>query len=263
MIWSMVTGVEWNGKPVPCRLIIFDKDGTLIDFAATWVPLIRKRVAFLLKALGRDGEIEALLLRSWGIDPANGRIDPRGPCPVSPRSEEIVIGTVTLYHQGYPWDESKQMVIQAFDQADATSDRKKMLKPVAGIQSLLRRLRGGGFSLALATNDERKDTEAMLSWLEIEDLFDVVLCAGEVTLPKPHPETALTILRQLSIPPQEAIFIGDTVADMMTGKKAGLALTIGILEGGITPREELEKVADVVLDSIRDLKFYSDRDAGG
>jgi phosphoglycolate phosphatase-like HAD superfamily hydrolase len=75
--------------------------------------------------------------------------------------------------------------------------------------------------------------------------------------PKPHPETALSILRQLSIPPQEAIFIGDTVADMMTGKKAGLALTIGILEGGITPREELEKVADVVLDSIRELKFFS------
>ena len=179
MIWSMVTGVEWNGKPVPCRLIIFDKDGTLIDFAATWVPLIRKRVAFLLKALGRDGEIEALLLRSWGIDPANGRIDPRGPCPVSPRSEEIVIGTVALYQQGYPWNESKQMVIQAFDEADATRDRKKMLKPVAGIFSLLRRLKSKGFCLALATNDERKDTEAMLSWLEIKDLFDVVLCAGK------------------------------------------------------------------------------------
>jgi phosphoglycolate phosphatase-like HAD superfamily hydrolase len=50
---------------------------------------------------------------------------------------------------------------------------------------------------------------------------------------------------------------------MVTGKKAGVALTIGILEGGITPREELEKVADVVLDSIRDVLFYSDRETGG
>jgi phosphoglycolate phosphatase-like HAD superfamily hydrolase len=32
--------------------------------------------------------------------------------------------------------------------------------------------------------------------------------------------------------------------------------TIGILEGGVTPREELEKVADLVVDSVRELNFY-------
>jgi len=32
--------------------------------------------------------------------------------------------------------------------------------------------------------------------------------------------------------------------------------TIGILEGGVTPRGELEKVADLVVDSIRDLRFF-------
>ncbi len=72
-------GIEFNNKRIPCRLVIFDKDGTLIDFAATWVPLIRKRITLLLKALGRDGEMKSLLLRAWGIDPASGRIDPRGP----------------------------------------------------------------------------------------------------------------------------------------------------------------------------------------
>jgi phosphoglycolate phosphatase len=237
-------------------LIIFDKDGTLINFTETWVPLIRKRVAFLLKALGKNGELEAFLLKSWGIDPTSGRIDPRGPCPVSPRSDEIVIGTMALYQYGYPWDESKQWVTQAFDQADAASNRREMLKPVEGIQPLLSRLKRKGFFLALATSDERRDTEAMLSSLDMEGLFDIVLCAGDVNPPKPHPQTILTICRQLSISPQEAIFIGDTVTDMLMGKNAGVALTVGILEGGVTPREELEKVADIVIDSIRELKFY-------
>jgi phosphoglycolate phosphatase-like HAD superfamily hydrolase len=50
--------------------------------------------------------------------------------------------------------------------------------------------------------------------------------------------------------------VGDAVADMMTGKRAGVALTVGILEGGVTPRQELEKVADLVVDSIRDLRFF-------
>ena len=49
-------GIEHNHKHIPCRLVIFDKDGTLIDFTATWIPLIRKRVAFLLKTLGRRRE---------------------------------------------------------------------------------------------------------------------------------------------------------------------------------------------------------------
>ena len=43
---------------------------------------------------------------------------------------------------------------------------------------------------------------------------------------------------------------------MMMGKRAEVALSIGILEGGVTPKEELEKVADLVVDSIRDLKFF-------
>jgi phosphoglycolate phosphatase-like HAD superfamily hydrolase len=43
---------------------------------------------------------------------------------------------------------------------------------------------------------------------------------------------------------------------MMMGKRAGVALTVGILEGGVTPKEELEKEADLVVNSIQDLRFY-------
>jgi phosphoglycolate phosphatase len=129
---------------------------------------------------------------------------------------------------------------------------------VEGIQTFLHHLKGQGFSLAIATSDERRDTEAVLSVLGLEDLFDRVLCAGEYHPPKPHPEALLTICRELSIPPGEAVFIGDTVTDMVMGKRAGVVLTIGIVEGGVTPGEELGKVADVVVDSIRDLLFFRD-----
>jgi phosphoglycolate phosphatase len=164
---------------------------------------------------------------------------------------------MALYQKGYPWDEAKQWVMRAFDQADATTDRKVLVKPVDGIQTLLPRLKRDGFLLALATSDERRDTEVVLSSLGLEALFDALVCAGEVDSPKPHPEAIFTICRLLSISPDESIFIGDTVTDMIMGKRAGVALTIGIVEGGVTPREELEKVADVVFDSIQDLTFFN------
>lgn len=249
-------GIEYHSRRHPCRLIIFDKDGTLIDFTATWVPLIRKRVKFVLEKVGRSGELEAFLLRSWGIDPVSGKVDPRGPCPVSPRSDEILIGTMALYQHGYHWDEAKQWVSQAFDEADADGDWRKMVVPIRDIQTLLSQLKRDGFYIALATNDERKDTEAILNHLGMDSLFDMILCWGEVTPPKPHPETILTICKKLSVPPNETVMVGDSVTDMMMGKRAGVALTIGILEGGVTPKEELEKVADIVVVSIKELKFY-------
>jgi phosphoglycolate phosphatase len=250
-------GIEYKEKRIPCRLIIFDKDGTLIDFRATWVPLIRKRVSFLLKVLKtNDQELGAFLLKSWGIDPMSGKIDPRGPCPVSPRSDEIIIGTVALYQKGYPWDEAKQWVAQAFDEADADGDWREKVVPIKGIQAFLFQLKEHGFYTALATNDERKDTEAILNYLGMEGFFDIILCAREVDFAKPHPETIFTICRRLNIRPQETVMVGDSVADMMAGKRAGVALTIGILEGGVTPREDLEEVADLVVDSVQDLKFF-------
>jgi HAD superfamily hydrolase (TIGR01509 family) len=165
---------------------------------------------------------------------------------------------MALYQKGYPWDEAKQWVMRAFDQADATTDRKVLVKPVDGIQTFLRSLKRDGFSLALATSDERRDTEAVLSSLDLETLFDALVCAGEVDLPKPHPDAILTLCNRLFIPPGETIFIGDTVTDMIMGKRAQVALTIGIVEGGVTPREELERVADIVFNSIRDLTFFRD-----
>ncbi len=43
---------------------------------------------------------------------------------------------------------------------------------------------------------------------------------------------------------------------MTMGKKAGIALTVGIIEGGITPRVEMEKVADVVIDSLSEIRPF-------
>lgn len=249
----MTKYVSIKGRKIDCRLIIFDKDGTLTDFSKIWIPLTKKRIACIIEEVNGSKELGDSLMRAWGVDSSTDYIDPRGPCVSAPHSEEILIAATVLYQNGYPWNEAKQAVERALERADSLRDYRRDLKPVMGMKDTLKRLKDRGLLLALATCDLRDQTEEILRILGIAHLFDSILSAEEVSHPKPHPQMVLTICKQLNIPPAETILVGDTEVDMAMGKKAGIALTVGILEGGITPRAEMEKVADVVIDSLSEI----------
>ena len=243
-----------KGRKIGCRLIIFDKDGTLTDFPKIWIPLTKKRIACIIEGVNGPEKLGESIMRAWGVDPLTEWIDPRGPCVSAPQSEEILIAATVLYQNGYPWNEAKQAVERALERADSLRDYRRDLKPVMGMKETLKGLKGGGFVLALATCDLREQTEEILRILGVGHLFDLILSAEEVSHPKPHPQMALTICKRLNIPPAETILVGDTESDMTMGKKAGIALNVGILEGGITPRAEMEKVADVVINSLSEIQ---------
>lgn len=250
----MTRCVSIRGRRIGCRLIIFDKDGTLTDFSKIWIPLTKKRIACIIEEVNGPEELGHRLMRAWGVDPLTNCIDPRGPCVSAPHSEERLIAATVLYQNGYPWNEAKHAVERALQRANSLRDYRRDLKPMVGMKETLERLKDRGLLLALATCDLRGQTDEILRILGIAHLFDSVLSAEEVSHPKPHPQMVLTICKRLDIPPGETILVGDTEADMTMGKKAGVALTVGTLEGGITPRVEMEKVADVVIDSLSEIQ---------
>jgi phosphoglycolate phosphatase len=241
-------------RKIGCRLIIFDKDGTLTDFSKIWIPLTKKRITCIVEEVNGPDELGESIMRAWGVDPLTYRVDPRGPCVSAPHSEEALIAATVLYQNGYPWNEAKHAIERALERADSLRDYPRDLKPVMGMQETLKGLKNCEFLLALATCDLRNQTEEILKILGIAHLFDVILSAEEVSHPKPHPQMVLTICERLKIRPSETILVGDTEGDMTMGKRAGIALTVGVLEGGITPRTEMEKVADVVIGSLSEIQ---------
>jgi HAD superfamily hydrolase (TIGR01509 family) len=66
--------------------------------------------------------------------------------------------------------------------------------------------------------------EGVLSEHGLEGLFDIVICALDVTNPKPHPEGLFTILDRLNMQPHEAVYIGDSELDETAARESGIPL---------------------------------------
>jgi HAD superfamily hydrolase (TIGR01549 family) len=83
---------------------------------------------------------------------------------------------------------------------------------------LLKKLRPK-FKTAIATN--RTDTmDRVLTEFKIKKYFDMVVCAGDVPRPKPHPDPLLKIIDYFQIEPYQALYVGDSKLDQDAAKAA-------------------------------------------
>lgn len=102
-----------NEISVPCRGILFDKDGTLLDLLATWgswADLILEGLGSQLAFIGglpRAGPELASVLGT--VHDANGKVtgyDPAGPLSMATAEETTGILAWQLYAAGVPWNEA-------------------------------------------------------------------------------------------------------------------------------------------------------------
>lgn len=76
---------------------------------------------------------------------------------------------------------------------------------------------------ALATN-RTTTTHRVLRYHGLEDQFDLVVSAQDVSRPKPHPEAFWRILGHFGLTPSEALYIGDSSVDQDFSRNAGVCL---------------------------------------
>ncbi len=144
--------------------------------------------------------------------------------------------------------------IQELLNTNSTFIAANMMKSEAykGIDELLESLRKSGFKLAILTSGGAKIIE-LLEHHGITHQFDSVVHHERVTHYKPHPEGFLLAAKECGISANQCVMIGDTVADIMTGKNAGALATIGITHC-YGKREDLEAAKpDWIVDSLSEL----------
>ncbi|WP_391122224.1 HAD family hydrolase [Psychrobacillus sp. L3] len=103
----------------------------------------------------------------------------------------------------------------------------QLVKQNHEMDDLLKYIKNLGLKLAIVTGKAKRSLDISLRALKMEDLFEVIVTGDDVTDPKPHPEGVIKALSLLSVQKEDAIFIGDSEADIVAGLQSGV-FTIGV-----------------------------------
>jgi phosphoglycolate phosphatase len=227
-------------------LVIFDKDGTLIDFQAMWAGWVRALAGDLERATG--AELTGPLFDVLGVDPATGRILAHGLLAATPMARIRAVVVETVVAAGVPAEAAGSAV----DAAWAPPDPVTLAHPIGDVRHILTELRRSGRRVAIATSDDREPTERTLEALGLGPLVEALVCADDGVPAKPAPGAVIRLCAQLGVPAQRTAVVGDSVADLAMGRAAGAGLIVGVLTG-VAGRATLEPLADLVIGSIAEL----------
>jgi pyrophosphatase PpaX len=118
----------------------------------------------------------------------------------------------------------------------AHHDRMVTIYP--GIVAAVGSIRAAGCRTGLVTSKNRQGALRGLTLVRLEAMMDVLVCADEVTNPKPHPEPVEKAVALLGADPATTVYVGDSIHDMVSGRAAGVRTAAALW--GPFGREHLE-----------------------
>jgi phosphoglycolate phosphatase-like HAD superfamily hydrolase len=227
-------------------LVVFDKDGTLIDFHAMWGGWTRDLAGRLEAASGWP--VTAALMHAYGYDGPEGQARADSMISYTPMADLRALAAEALLAAGCPPDQVEPAMAAAWHVPDPVA----LARPLADLPALFGALRARGARLAVCTGDDRAPTLATLAALDVAHLVDAISCGDDGLPTKPSPLALLSLCRSLDVAPNRAVVVGDTPADMQMGRAAGAGLVVGVLSGA-SAADELAPHADRVIASIAEL----------
>lgn len=229
-------------RPRKLCAVLFDKDGTLVDFRACWVAAYAGAAAGLAARAGLPPEFAAELLARTGFDVETGRFAPESPLLWA--TNEAIARLWAAQPELHGHDDVEGFVLTHF----ADEDRYPPV-PVTDLPSLFAQLAGRGLALGMATMDSTARARSAAMRLGIAEHLAFIAGADAGYGEKPEPGMVHGFCAAVGCTPAEVVVVGDTAADLEMARRAGAGLAVGVRTGG-TPVEVLERLADHVITDV-------------
>ena len=175
------------------QTVLFDFDGTIADT----LPVSFKAFNYVFNKYDKRNLTDKEIMQLFG--------------PI----EDVIIRN-QLHNQ-----EKVEYAIEDFyDQYEKGHQRE--FERLADIQNMLDAMKELDMNLGIITGKSRRSLTLSLEILNLYDYFDVTISGDEVKAPKPNPEGIQKALNLLHNVPSDAVFIGDSQADMAAGDAANV-----------------------------------------
>src|SRR4249919_1988554 len=173
-------------RPVPA--VLFDLDGTLIDS----IELILNSARYAFRKLDR----------------------------VCPPDEEWLAGVgiplFTMFGR-YARDEADCAALIGAYREYQLANHDRLVRCYDGVFDAVRSLRGRGHELGIVTSKSEALAMRGLAHVGLARYMDTVVGCDSSTRHKPDPEPVEIALRRLDCVPENALFVGDSVHDILAG----------------------------------------------
>lgn len=204
--------------------IIFDKDGTLIDFDAFWVTISIKAIKDILRQLGKEEISVYEILEAFGVH--DGVTDINGILCKGTYKQmgQIVYDIACRYGCDISCDEIEQIVTESYIK---NSDKGEIKPTSPNLLEVLTELKKRNKKLAVVTTDNEEITRKCLKKLGIEELFDKIYTDDGKIPTKPDPYCVFDFCKLTGVKRECVVMVGDTMTDINFAKNAGI-MVIGV-----------------------------------
>ena len=207
--------------------VIFDKDGTLLDFDSFWVTVSQKAIEEVISSFGAEKDLAFRVLETLGVH--NGITDINGVLCKGTYEQigEIVYSALIENDYEVCRDTVVEAVVHSYNQNMSVGQ----IKPTCiDLIDVLEKLKRQNKKLVVVTTDNEQITHKCLQKLGIDHLFEKIYTDDGTVPPKPNPYAALDFCKNYNIEKEHIVMVGDTLTDIMFAKNAGI-VAIGFAKG--------------------------------
>jgi len=228
--------------------ILFDKDGTLIDFSLWRDAGINTIKSILDEYNLSNDKLDKELQRAIGIK-ENG-VEPFGALAYSSHED-------LAYELHFILNKHVEIDLNKFKVHVSELLRKEVLKDnvefkeIVDIRKLYEYLSSNNIKMGMATADTKQSAMHMINSLNLNDCFDFVGAYDGIMKRKPHNDMCMRFCSMYGLKPNEVAIVGDSYSDMLFAINSG-ATGVGVLSG-VSSKINLKDVANVIVPSVESL----------